>query len=229
MKRLPISSAITRDPVLIPQETPFRDLVDLAVNSPQTEFFVVREKTRYVGTISVHHLRQVVLARDWLDQLIVARDMADTSYPVLAEQDSLDLAMKLFTQAHVEEIPVVNGGELVGSIRKTDVLDIYNREVLRRDLSGGFQGALAWVERKKAIDLGEDYILAEVEAPPHFVGKTLQELDVRTRYGVEVVLIKRAGRSGKQATLIAPAAYHIEHGDVLLLAGKDQDVNRMMK
>ena len=184
--------AITRDPVLIPQETPFRSLVDLAVNSPQTEFFVVQEETRYVGTISVQHLRQVVLDRDLLDQLIVARDMADTQYPVLGPEDNLDLAMKLFSQAHVDEIPVVSEGELIGSVRKADVLDIYNREVLRRDLSGGFKGALTWLETKKSIDLGEGYILAEVETPPHFVGKTLQELNVRYRFGVEVVLIKRS-------------------------------------
>jgi len=229
MKRLSINSAITRDPVLIPQETPFRSLVDLAVNSPQTEFFVVEEETRYVGTISVHHLRQVVLDRDWLDQLIVARDMADTKYPVLGPEDNLDLAMKLFAQAHVDEIPVVSEGDLVGSIRKADVLDIYNREVLHRDLSGGFQGALTWLERKKSIDLGDDYILAELEAPSHFVGKSLQELDVRSQFGVEVVLIKRVGKAGEQAMLISPAVYRIEHGDILLLAGQDRDVKRMME
>jgi CIC family chloride channel protein len=227
MKRLPITGAITRDPVLIPQETPFRSLVDLAVNSPQTEFFVVQEETRYVGTISVHHLRQVVLDRDLLDQLIVARDMADTQYPVLGPEDNLDLAMKLFAQAHVDEIPVVSEGELIGSVRKADVLDIYNREVLRRDLSGGFKGALTWLETKKSIDLGEGYILAEVETPPHFVGKTLQELNVRYRFGVEVVLIKRSGTGGGEAALISPAGYRIEHGDILLLAGQEQDVNRI--
>jgi hypothetical protein len=46
---------------------------------------------------------------------------------------------------------------------------------------------------------------------------------------VEVVLIKRSGKAGERASLVAPAAYSIGHGDVLLLAGKDRDVNRMME
>jgi len=82
--------------------------------------------------------------------------------------------------------------------RKADVLDLYNREVMRRDLSGGFHGALTWVERTKSIDLGEGYVMAELEAPPHFVGKTLRQLDVRANHGVEVVLIKRAKKEGKE-------------------------------
>jgi CIC family chloride channel protein len=228
MKRLPVSSAITREPVLVSQETPFRALVDLVVSSPQNEFFVVRDGREYVGTISVRELRRVILDRDWLDHLIIAGDMADITYPSLNEEDNLDLAMKLFAQEHVEELPVLSEGKLVGSVRKADVLDLYNREVMRRDLSSGFHGALTWVERTKSIDLGEGYVMAELEAPPHFVGKTLRQLDVRSNYGVEVILIKRSKREGKEGTIVSPADYEIEHGDVLLLAGRRDQVKRLV-
>jgi len=228
MRRQPVSSAITREPVLVTQETPFRDLVDLVVHSPQNEFFVVRDGREYVGTISVRQLRRVILDRDWLDQLIIAGDMADTTYPSLAPEDKLDLAMKLFAQEHIEELPVLAEGKLVGSVRKADVLDLYNREVMRRDLSSGFHGALTWVERTKSIDLGEGYVMAELEAPPHFVGKTLRELNVRSNYGVEVVLIKRAKKEGKEGPIVSPADYPIAHGDVLLLAGSRDQVKRLV-
>ncbi len=228
MRRQPVSSAITREPVLVTQETPFRDLVDLVVHSPQNEFFVVRDGREYVGTISVRQLRRVILDRDWLDQLIIAGDMADTTYPSLGPEDNLDLAMKLFAQEHIEELPVLAEGKLVGSVRKADVLDLYNREVMRRDLSSGFHGALTWVERTKSIDLGEGYVMAELEAPPHFVGKTLRQLNVRTNYGVEVVLIKRAKKEGKEGAIVSPADYPIAHGDVLLLAGSRDQVKRLV-
>lgn len=228
MRRQPVSSAITREPVLVTQETPFRDLVDLVVHSPQNEFFVVRDGREYVGTISVRQLRRVILDRDWLDQLIIAGDMADTTYPSLGPEDKLDLAMKLFAQEHIEELPVLAEGKLVGSVRKADVLDLYNREVMRRDLSSGFHGALTWVERTKSIDLGEGYVMAELEAPPHFVGKTLRQLNVRTNYGVEVVLIKRAKKEGKEGAIVSPADHPIAHGDVLLVAGSRDQVKRLV-
>jgi CIC family chloride channel protein len=221
MRRLPVSSAITREPVVVSQKTPFRDLVDLVVHSPQNEFFVVRDGREYVGTISVRQLRRVILDRDWLDQLIIAGDMADITYPSLGPKDNLDLAMKLFAQEHIEELPVLEEGKLVGSVRKADVLDLYNREVMRRDLSSGFHGALTWVERTKSIDLGDGYVMAELEAPSHFIGKTLRQLNVRSNHGVEVVLIKRAKG---QETIVSPADYGIEHGDVLLIAGRRDQV-----
>jgi CIC family chloride channel protein len=228
MRCQPVSSAITREPVIVSQETPFRDLVDLVVHSPQNEFFVVRDGREYVGTISVRQLRRVILDRDWLDQLIIAGDMADITYPSLGPEDNLDLAMKLFAQEHIEELPVLAEGKLVGSVRKADVLDLYNREVMRRDLSSGFHGALTWVERTKSIDLGEGYVMAELEAPPHFVGKTLRQLDVRSAYGVEVVLIKRAKKEGKEGPIVSPADYSIAHGDVLLLAGPRDKVKGLV-
>ncbi len=227
MRRQPVSSAITREPVVVSQETPFRDLVDLVVDSPQNEFFVIREGREYVGTISVRQLRRVILDRDWLDHLIIAGDMADITYPSLNPGDNLDLAMKLFAQEHIEELPVLEEGRLVGSVRKADVLDLYNREVMRRDLSSGFHGALTWVERTKSIDLGEGYVMAELEAPSHFIGKTLRELNVRSTHGVEVVLIKRAKSEGKEGGIVSPADYRIEHGDVLLIAGRREEVKRL--
>jgi len=227
MKRLPVSSVITRNPVLISEETVFRKLVDLVVNSPKSEFFVVRGENEYVGTISVHQLRQVILDGDWLDQLIIARDMADAAYPVLDAGDNLDLAMKLFARELVDELPVLSDGKLVGSVRKVDVLEEYNREVLRRDLSTGFQGAMSWVERRKIVDLGEDYVMAEMEVPPHFVGKTLRELNVRANYGVQVILIKRSKGNDQNGTIISSADYLLEHADVLLLAGKGHEIKRL--
>ena len=119
------------------------------------------------------------------------------SYPFLREADNLDLVLKLFTQEHMNELPVLSGSKLVGSVRKSDVLEIYHQELMKRDMPGSFRSVLASVTRIKSADLGEGYIIAEVEAPSHFIGKTLREMDVRTQYGVEVLLIHPAKRSGK--------------------------------
>ena len=70
--------------------------------------------------------------------------------------------------------------------------------------------------------------MAELEAPAHFVGKTLRQLDVRSNHGVEVVLIKRTNMEGNGETIVSPADYPIEHGDVLLLAGQRDHVKRLV-
>lgn len=73
------------------------------------------------------------------------------------------------------------------------------------------------------LELGEDAELAEITAPQSFVGKTLVELDVRRRYGVTVVALRRGGTTlanlGGQERL--------RDGDVLVTIGAPEAVRRI--
>jgi chloride channel protein, CIC family len=229
LKKLPVSYAITPKPVVVSEETRFQDLVNLVVNSARSEFFVVRNENQYLGAISVQQMRKVLLEGDWLNPLIIARDLADSTFPIVRQEDNLDLVMKLFSQMSADELPVVTGDKLVGSVRKSDVLAAYHQELMERDLSGSFYGSLTCATRTKRVDLGEGYIMAELETPPHFVGKTLSDLKVRANYGVEVILIRRAKKSGPRGTIVGVPDYRFAHGDVVLIAGLEERVQRLLE
>jgi hypothetical protein len=173
-------------------------------------------------------MREVLLDGDWLNSLIIAGDMANPTYPALKSTDSLDMAMKLFGQQHVEELPVIEDSRLVGSVKRSDVLEEYHRELMKRDLAGSFQGALAWTARAKNIDLGEGYMMAEMECPPDFVGKSPRELNARVHYGVEVILIRPAKKPGTEAVVVVSPDYRFINGDVLLVIGKKESVRSLM-
>jgi hypothetical protein len=134
------------------------------------------------------------------------------------------MVMKLFTQEHVNELPVISGDTLVGSVRKSDVLEAYHQELMKRDMPGSFRSILSSAARLKSTDLGEGYIMAEVETPSFFIGKTLRELDVRSRYGVEVLLVHQSRKSGKYPPVFVTPDYRFAAGDVFLVAGKEERV-----
>jgi CIC family chloride channel protein len=229
LKKRPISEVVDKKPLKIPETTPFNKLLDLVVNTSRSEFFVVRDGNHYVGAISVYQMREVLLEGDWLNPLIIARDMADPSYPALKSTDSLDMAMKLFGVEHVEELPVIEDSKLVGSVRRSDVMEEYHRELMKLDLTGSFEGALACTARAKNIDLGDGYMMAEVECPLEFAGKSLRELNARVNYGVEVILIRPAKRHGKEAVMVVSPDYRFLNGDILLIAGKKANVQSLME
>jgi trk system potassium uptake protein len=86
------------------------------------------------------------------------------------------------------------------------------------------------------LQLSQDYGMIETIASKVFVGKTLRELDVRSRYGVHVIAIKRKkpemddeGESTvKDAVMIAPEAGEIiEEGDSLVLIGPNKELDRL--
>jgi trk system potassium uptake protein len=63
--------------------------------------------------------------------------------------------------------------------------------------------------------LGRDFVVAEVEAPEAFVGRSLRDLGLRQSSSITVVLIRRGGRV---ISAIDPDE-RIESGDVLVVLG----------
>jgi trk system potassium uptake protein TrkA len=74
------------------------------------------------------------------------------------------------------------------------------------------------------IELSREFSIVEIPAPDAFVGRTLKQIELRPRFGLTLVAIKRRGPDGdKVVTSIAPAADEkIRRGDVLALLGSNE-------
>ncbi len=75
------------------------------------------------------------------------------------------------------------------------------------------------------IQLTEDCSIEEISVPEKWVGKTLSELSIRNRYGVNVITIRR----GEQVIASPRAEDQIEDGDILLLLGEEKDLASVRK
>lgn len=73
------------------------------------------------------------------------------------------------------------------------------------------------------IPLGEGADLGELEVPEAFVGRTLVELDVRRRYDVSIVAIRRAGKIHSYVLGMGP----LLAGDVLIVIGPPASIARL--
>jgi len=72
------------------------------------------------------------------------------------------------------------------------------------------------------LPLLPDFYITEVKPPPDFVGRSLKELDLRRKYRVYVIGVKRA--FADQIQLLPPADYVIERDDILYLVGHQKDL-----
>ncbi len=73
------------------------------------------------------------------------------------------------------------------------------------------------------IELSPDYSIVELIAPPEFVGKTLQESAIRTRFGVTVLAIRR-----DRDIIISPGpAQIVKEGDVLVVVGRNDRLEKL--
>jgi len=75
------------------------------------------------------------------------------------------------------------------------------------------------------IELSEEYGILEVPAPKSWVGKTLKELNVRAKMGVNIIAVE----SGK-ITNVSPAAdYRIQSGDIMVVLGDNLALEAVQK
>ena len=73
------------------------------------------------------------------------------------------------------------------------------------------------------ITLSDDYSIMETMIPKHWVGQSLQKLDVRKHYGVNVVGTKL----GDEVEVNPDPAKALEAGTVLILVGHNEDLERI--
>ena len=75
------------------------------------------------------------------------------------------------------------------------------------------------------IELSEAYGILEVPAPKSWQGKTLKELNVRAKLGVNIIAVKNG-----ETTNVSPAAdYAICSGDVLVVIGENYALEAVQK
>lgn len=75
------------------------------------------------------------------------------------------------------------------------------------------------------IELTEEYSIYEIPPFPEWTGKTIKELDIRNRYGIHILGTKANGK----AKLMPGASYVICQEEHLMVIGKKEDVDRILK
>ena len=75
------------------------------------------------------------------------------------------------------------------------------------------------------IEISEEYSLIEAKVPPKMVGKTLREIDLRSKYGVSVLAIKR----GHKVIVSPPADERLGASDILFIVGGNRELDRFSR
>lgn len=92
-----------------------------------------------------------------------------------------------------------------------------------RDMGIRIARSLITPNIKDYIELEPDYSVIEIEAPSDFEDKTLSELDLRNKYGINVLAIKR----DNNFHISPPAKDVIKKGDFLIVIGETEKITKL--
>ena len=196
---------------------------------PTSEVFVVNEKEEMLGIVSFIKIRDTILKGKAELQKQKALDFVNSDIPPLYLEDNLDLVIQQFGKINEDELPVVESEEnkqLIGSVRLRDVIEAYNRELQRWDLTGGTHSILTASTKQRSLEITEDIAISELELPDRFVGKSISELNVRETYNLQILFIHKEQK--KQDHLLIPESHYVFHrGDKILVMGNEKDIKKL--
>lgn len=75
------------------------------------------------------------------------------------------------------------------------------------------------------LELSDEHSIVEIAVNRNIAGHSIMELDIRAKYGINIVAIKR-----NKEIIVSPQANEIiQEGDILIVIGADTDINRFEK
>jgi trk system potassium uptake protein len=75
------------------------------------------------------------------------------------------------------------------------------------------------------LPLSDDYMISEMAPPNSFLGKSIADLQLRSRYHIEVIAIRDI--VSDKITMVPGADFVIKDGDVLVVVGKEKDIQQI--
>ncbi len=112
-------------------------------------------------------------------------------------------------------------------------------EVIDLEIGGGTRlgKRLVAPQLLKRISFSNEYSLSEIMLPSVFQGKKVLDLQINTRFSLNLVYIKRTkldvdeeGNPGKETTIITPEdEVVLQENDILIVAGRNKDIEDFIK
>ncbi len=232
LRSLKVSRVMKPDFEKVYADTHLHELMDLTVKSVHPNFFVVDDNNRLLGIISIFDLTTILYKSDILESIIVAYDLLTPSAHHFTPDDTLDVVMRAFSETGFSELPVIDrspDGKLIGYISKDDVIEAYNGEMLRRDMVSSFSSYINSIPKFKKVSLKDGNILSEIPVPDRFSGRSLKELDIRSSFEVEVIMIKQSSEAADIGVrLIVPRPEYVFKGDeTILIIGSNDGIRKI--
>ncbi len=191
-------------------------VVDRMREKERFEAYVIDEKGIYLGAINAVLTSAREVRYGLISPLVVAQDLVNPDFPRVRPGDSLAAAMRRMAEYDVVELPVVeNDGRLLGCIHEHDIIAFYEREILAKAHLVKMVGLRSEHDDAK-IRLSEEFVIDTVPVSHGIAGKNIVQLDLRRRYGIQVLAVRERG---EDRGTVDPERL-LEEGDILVVAGR---------
>lgn len=228
MESIFVREVFTKEYEAIKLNDNFIQIVNHLIKGKAAEYPVVDDNGNVKGIISLHNIKDYFFERDSLQHVLIASDIMDTNFVSLKPTDNCNTALDKIRRYDLEGLPVndgINENKITGIIWRKDIQDAYQKEIERREITSNFASRISMKKDQPQISFMEGYSIAEISPPKTFIGKSLRQLDIRAKYGIEVLSIKTREKGIEKVKAIPESDYIINETDTLVIAGEIININ----
>ncbi|MGB9715310.1 MAG: potassium channel family protein [Thermodesulfovibrionales bacterium] len=102
-----------------------------------------------------------------------------------------------------------------------------------RDMAVRIAHSLTRPKILEELELSQEYSIVELPVPNDFIGKSVKDIQLRTRYGVNLIAIKRKvieKEKTKEVWNVNPLPTDkMEEGDILVLIGSNENLSKLIE
>jgi CIC family chloride channel protein len=228
MESIFVNEVYTTDYDSINISDDFSTVVNKVIQGRGRKFPVVDNNNKLKGVILVSTIKDYLFEKDELQNLLIASDLLSPTFDTVTLEDNCQTALDKMKKYDFEGLPVVDAKDnssVIGMIWRKDIQDAYDKAIERREISSNLASKINMKGNETSVQFLEGYSVAEIVPPSSFIGQSIRTLNVRAKYGVDILSIK--SQKGKQESVIAiPNPDHIiDKDEILVIAGETKNIN----
>ncbi|OGQ80751.1 MAG: hypothetical protein A2289_16025 [Deltaproteobacteria bacterium RIFOXYA12_FULL_58_15] len=158
--------------------------------------YVTEQDGRLRGGIHLEDVSAVIRDEEIVGGLLIAADVMRPAPASVRPDDSLARTLRLLSRDGLESLPVVDEDHrLLGVVKRSEIIAMYDREVLRRDST-----AMTFVDEdaddqnghsaSSILHVSKGEHVEDVLVTDRLAGHTLRQLNLRARYQVHVIGVR---------------------------------------
>jgi trk system potassium uptake protein TrkA len=108
---------------------------------------------------------------------------------------------------------------ILQKVGATDVL------IPEKEIAGKVARSLIMPNVLDCLPLSDDYMIFEIASPQGFLGKSIGELQLRSKYHIEVIAVRDV--STDKVHMVPRADFVLKDGEVLVVIAKEKDIQKI--
>ena len=228
MESIFVKDVLIRDFDSLSVSDNFSQVVNKVIRGRGPDYPVVTKDSKVTGIISLYDIKQHFFERDSLKNILIADDISEKDFELILPNDDCHIALDKISKCGLEGLPVVEDQDskrVIGMIWRKDIQDAYQKEIEKREITSNLASSITMKEDEPTMHFMEGYSIAEISPPKYFVGKSIRDLNIRAKYGVDVLSVKIKDKKGVKVKAIPSPDFIFGEEDTMVVAGEIRNIN----